>query len=116
MGIDNRTVYARRDRRSPSRRSPWPACSTGSQTQFAPAYGPLLLIFAFEAVVIGGLGSLWGTLVGGVMLGVAQTIGAEIEPDAGSSPVTWCSSPSSWSARTVCSGGTRRERCRAHPR
>jgi branched-chain amino acid transport system permease protein len=52
----------------------------GAQTQFAPADGPLLLIYAFEAVVIGGLGSLWGTLAGGVILGVAQTIGAEIDP------------------------------------
>jgi branched-chain amino acid transport system permease protein len=39
-----------------------------------------LLIFAFEAVVIGGLGSLWGTLIGGIVLGVAQTIGAVINP------------------------------------
>jgi branched-chain amino acid transport system permease protein len=29
-------------------------------------------------VVIGGLGSLWGTLLGGVVLGVAQQIGAQI--------------------------------------
>ena len=40
----------------------------------------MLLIFAFEAVVIGGFGSLWGTLVGGVVLGVAQTIGEQINP------------------------------------
>ncbi len=38
----------------------------------------MLLLFAFEAVVIGGLGSLWGTLVGGILLGVAQQIGAQI--------------------------------------
>jgi branched-chain amino acid transport system permease protein len=37
-----------------------------------------ILLFAFAAVVIGGLGSLWGTLVGGVVLGVAQQIGAQI--------------------------------------
>ena len=42
--------------------------------------GPTQLIFAFEAVVIGGLGSLWGTLVGGIVLGVAQTVGAQIDP------------------------------------
>jgi branched-chain amino acid transport system permease protein len=42
--------------------------------------GPTQLIFAFEAVVIGGLGSLWGTLGGGIILGVAQTIGATIDP------------------------------------
>ena len=38
------------------------------------------LIFGFEAVIIGGLGSLWGTLAGGVVLGVAQTLGAQISP------------------------------------
>jgi len=37
-----------------------------------------ILLFAFAAVVIGGLGSLWGTLIGGVILGVAQQIGAQI--------------------------------------
>ena len=40
--------------------------------------GPARLIFGFEAVIIGGLGSLWGTLVGGIVLGVAQTVGAQI--------------------------------------
>jgi branched-chain amino acid transport system permease protein len=49
----------------------------GIRTTFGPLEGPVLLIFAFEAVIIGGLGSLWGTLVGGVILGVAQTIGAQ---------------------------------------
>lgn len=38
------------------------------------------VIFGFEAVIIGGLGNLWGTLAGGVILGVAQTIGAKIDP------------------------------------
>jgi branched-chain amino acid transport system permease protein len=47
---------------------------------FDPSSGPTQLIFAFEAVVIGGLGSLWGTLTGGVVLGIAQTIGATIDP------------------------------------
>jgi branched-subunit amino acid ABC-type transport system permease component len=49
-------------------------------SNFAPYSGPTQLIFAFEAVVIGGLGSLWGTLIGGVVLGVAQTLGALIDP------------------------------------
>ncbi|MGH2595309.1 MAG: branched-chain amino acid ABC transporter permease [Actinomycetota bacterium] len=52
----------------------------GIRTTFGPLDGPVLLIFAFEAVIIGGLGSLWGTLVGGIVLGVAQNIGAEISP------------------------------------
>jgi branched-chain amino acid transport system permease protein len=52
----------------------------GIQTTFTPTEGNALLLFAFEAVIIGGLGSIWGTLAGGIVLGVAQTIGAEIEP------------------------------------
>ena len=50
------------------------------RANFAPAIGPARLIFGFEAVVIGGLGSMWGTLVGGIVLGVAQAIGAQIDP------------------------------------
>jgi branched-chain amino acid transport system permease protein len=50
------------------------------RSTFFPFAGPTQLIFAFEAVVIGGLGSLWGTLAGGIVLGVAQTIGAQIDP------------------------------------
>jgi branched-chain amino acid transport system permease protein len=52
----------------------------GVRTTFGPLEGPVLLIFAFEAVIIGGLGSLWGTLVGGIILGVAQSLGARLEP------------------------------------
>ena len=48
------------------------------RSTFDPFSGPTQLIYAFEAVVIGGLGSLWGTLVGGIVLGVAQTVGAQI--------------------------------------
>src|SRR5258705_2306591 len=50
------------------------------RTNFDPAIGPARLIFGFEAVIIGGLGSLWGTLFGGILLGVAQGIGAPIDP------------------------------------
>ena len=52
----------------------------GVRSIFDPSSGPPRLLFAFEAVIIGGLGSLWGTLAGGVILGVAQGIGAEIDP------------------------------------
>ena len=48
-------------------------------TNFDPTSGPSRLITAFEAVVLGGLGSLWGTLAGGIVLGVAQTLGAQID-------------------------------------
>jgi branched-chain amino acid transport system permease protein len=50
------------------------------RTNFDPAAGPIRLIFAFEAVIIGGLGSLWGTLLGGMVLGIAQAIGAALSP------------------------------------
>lgn len=49
----------------------------GMRSSFDPTLGPAQLIFAFEAVIIGGLGSLWGTLVGGIALGIAQTVGAQ---------------------------------------
>jgi branched-chain amino acid transport system permease protein len=55
----------------------------GIRTTFSFASGPDRLLFAFEAVIIGGLGSLWGTLVGGVILGVAQTTGARLSPGWG---------------------------------
>jgi branched-chain amino acid transport system permease protein len=50
------------------------------RTNFDPAIGPARLIFGFEAVIIGGLGSMWGTLAGGIILGVSQAVGAHIDP------------------------------------
>jgi branched-chain amino acid transport system permease protein len=50
------------------------------RSTFDPSAGPTQLIFAFEAVVIGGIGSLWGTLAGGIVLGVAQTVGGTVDP------------------------------------
>jgi branched-chain amino acid transport system permease protein len=50
----------------------------GMRTTFTPTSGSDYLIFAFEAVVIGGIGSVRGTLVGGLVLGVAQTVGSQI--------------------------------------
>jgi branched-chain amino acid transport system permease protein len=47
---------------------------------FDPYTGPMQLIFAFEAIVIGGAGSMWGTLIGGITLGVAQSLGAQVHP------------------------------------
>ena len=55
----------------------------GMRGTFTPTLGPQLLIFAFEAVIIGGLGSLWGTLLGGLVLGMAQTLGAQLSPSYG---------------------------------
>jgi branched-chain amino acid transport system permease protein len=53
----------------------------GTRANFDPTIGPARLIYAFEAVIIGGLGSLWGTLIGGVIIGVAQTVGAALNPE-----------------------------------
>lgn len=53
----------------------------GARASFDPSIGPARLIYAFEAVIIGGLGSLWGTLAGGIIIGVAQTVGAAVNPE-----------------------------------
>ncbi|MGQ0565817.1 MAG: branched-chain amino acid ABC transporter permease [Gemmobacter sp.] len=53
----------------------------GMRANFDPSIGPARLIYAFEAVIIGGLGSLWGTLAGGIIIGVAQTVGAAVNPE-----------------------------------
>lgn len=56
------------------------------RTTVAPSDGPLLLLFAFEAVIIGGMGSFWGTLLGALLLGVVQQIGFRFDPGWG----IWC--------------------------
>jgi branched-chain amino acid transport system permease protein len=53
----------------------------GLRANFDPTIGPARLLYAFEAVIIGGLGSFWGTLAGGIVLGLAQTVGARIDPE-----------------------------------
>ena len=53
----------------------------GIRANFDPTIGPARLIYAFEAVIIGGLGSLWGTLAGGIIIGFAQTVGAKLNPE-----------------------------------
>jgi branched-chain amino acid transport system permease protein len=55
------------------------ACCMSIWTNFDPASGPSRLLSAFEAVVLGGLGSLWGTLAGGILLGLAQNVGAQFD-------------------------------------
>ncbi|WP_425644381.1 branched-chain amino acid ABC transporter permease [Agrobacterium leguminum] len=50
------------------------------RSNFDPFAGPARLLFGFEAVIIGGLGSFWGTLAGGLILGVSQSLGAQISP------------------------------------
>jgi branched-chain amino acid transport system permease protein len=53
----------------------------GMRANFDPTIGPGRLLYAFEAVIIGGLGSFWGTLAGGIIIGVAQTVGAQLNPE-----------------------------------
>ena len=53
----------------------------GTRATFDPGIGPARLLYAFEAVIIGGLGSLWGTLAGGIVIGLAQVTGAAINPE-----------------------------------
>lgn len=53
----------------------------GMRANFDPSIGPERLLYAFEAVIIGGLGSIWGTLAGGILIGVAQTFGAALNPE-----------------------------------
>ncbi len=80
MGIDNRRIFAI----ATAVAFVVVAISAlyfGNRAQFDPTIGAFRLLYAFEAVIIGGLGSLWGTLAGGVILGVAQTIGAKINPE-----------------------------------
>jgi len=48
------------------------------RTTFDPTQGSFRLIYAFEAVIMGGMGSIWGTLIGGIILGVSQTLGSQI--------------------------------------
>jgi branched-chain amino acid transport system permease protein len=48
-------------------------------TNFDPGAGPTRLLTAFEVIVLGGLGSMWGSLVGGIAIGVAQTIGGQFD-------------------------------------
>jgi len=55
------------------------ACCMAVWTNFDPAIGPSRLLAAFEAVVLGGLGSVWGTLAGGVIIGIAQNFGSQID-------------------------------------
>lgn len=79
MGIDNRKLYAL----ALGIAMVFTAIAGvlfGIRTIFDPAAGPIRLILAFEAVIIGGLGSMWGTLIGGIVLGLAQSVGAALDP------------------------------------
>lgn len=80
VGINSRGVYARATALAVAIAA-LGGLFLGIRSVFDPVSGPTQLIFAFEAVVIGGMGSLWGTLLGGIALGVAQTLGAQVNPE-----------------------------------
>lgn len=80
MGIDNRRIFAMAMGVAMVVTT-IAALYLGIRSNFDPSIGPARLLYAFEAVIIGGLGSLWGTLAGGIILGVAQTVGAHINPE-----------------------------------
>ena len=82
MGIDNKRIYAKATAIALAIVG-LAGVFLGMRTQFSPTAGDATLIFAFEAVIIGGLGSLWGTLIGGMVLGVEQAVGAQINPAYG---------------------------------
>ncbi len=79
MGLDNRHVFALAMALSLAVVA-LAGVLLAVRANFDPAIGPARLIFGFEAVIIGGLGNLWGTLVGGIVLGVAQAVGAKLDP------------------------------------
>jgi branched-chain amino acid transport system permease protein len=80
MGIDNNKIFALAMGFAMAV-SAVAAFFLGARAPFDPTIGPARLLYAFEAVIIGGLGSLWGTLAGGIVVGVAQTVGARINPE-----------------------------------
>ncbi len=55
----------------------------GLRSTIAPSDGPFQLIYAFEAVIIGGMGSIWGAFIGSMVLGISQSIGFHINPGFG---------------------------------
>ncbi len=87
MGIDNRRIFALAMAVSMVVITV-AALYLGMRANFDPTIGPARLLYAFEAVIIGGLGSFWGTLAGGIIIGVAQTVGAQINPNGRSWPAT----------------------------
>ncbi|MGO4712674.1 branched-chain amino acid ABC transporter permease [Bradyrhizobium sp. 2TAF24] len=80
MGVNERSVYAIAVGLSLAV-SVIAAIVFGIRANFDPSIGPARLLYAFEAVIIGGLGSLWGTLAGGIVLGLAQSVGARLNPE-----------------------------------
>lgn len=81
MGVDNRTMYGIATAIAFATVALGGSLYAMRQGGITPFEGQSLVLFAFEAVIIGGLGSLWGTLLGGFVLGIAQAVGALVSPD-----------------------------------
>ncbi|OIQ96749.1 high-affinity branched-chain amino acid transport system permease protein LivH [mine drainage metagenome] len=82
MGVDNRHIYAMAMAIAMALVAV-AGVFLALQTNISPSAGPARLLYAFEAVIIGGLGSLWGTLVGGIVLGLTQAVGSKFSPGWG---------------------------------
>jgi branched-chain amino acid transport system permease protein len=79
MGVDNRHIYAIASAIAFAVIA-LAGVLMAIRTNFDPTLGPARLLTAFEVVIIGGLGSFWGALIGGMVLGLAQAVGARIDP------------------------------------
>lgn len=77
MGVDTRRVYAAGMVLSMAIVG-FAGVLYGIRSSFNPQAGGSQLLFAFETVIIGGMGSIWGTMAGGMALGIAQTVGYQL--------------------------------------
>lgn len=81
-GIDTKSVYAHATAIAVAILG-IAAVFQAARTTVSPSDGGAQLIYAFEAVIIGGMGSIWGAFIGGLILGVAQVVGSRIDPGWG---------------------------------
>lgn len=80
MGVDHKRIYAWAMAMAFGIAAIAGVMFGARQGGVTPFDGQIMVLFAFEAVVIGGLGSLWGTLIGGIVLGIAQVIAGQLDP------------------------------------
>ncbi len=77
MGVNTRNIYARAMGIA-MMTAAVAGVLLGMTFTFYPHTGPQYLIIAFGVVVIGGLGSMKGTMVGGLILAIAQLLGSQL--------------------------------------
>lgn len=80
MGVDHKRIYAWAMAMAFGIAAIAGVMFGARQGGVTPFDGQIMVLFAFEAVVIGGLGSLWGTLIGGIVLGIAQVLAGQLDP------------------------------------